>query len=243
MATREAVARADALLLEHLSPAQRDDYGRTRSFLVVTPGGRRYRLHGDRVNYQADLLAPDSEYVLAQYCVQPRDGQIPKSDSLLAQMLLLQTDEALFLFTANVNPKVSLIPRYLSGEIRPRQRIAPSTPQHEPDGFDVPRVIRDNRLRAGGPTNIQPITVGRPSRMSEAEQQVLLTYRCVHHIDAGVHTLSVSDDGRGWRVRYDCDCPTQYVSLRAHEERETQDMLRVGLVERAIESLRRAAGP
>lgn len=202
MATREARARADALLEEKLSPEQLADYRRSQSFLVVTPAGRRYRLHADRVNYQADLIAPDSEFVLAQYCVQPADQAVPKSDSLLAQMLLLQTDEARFLLTANEVLFVPHLHRYLNGELKPPE---PCTPQHEPD------------------PNIQPITIPlRVPRLSEAAQQILAAYRCAHHQDVGVRTLTDSPDGRGWRVRYDCDCPTQYVSFRAHEQRQRQ---------------------
>lgn len=193
MAAREAVARADALLKEKLSPEQRAEYERTQSFLVVTPAGRRYRLHADRVNFQADLLAPDSEYVLARYCVQPRNSLVPKSDSLLAQMLLLQADEALFLLTANADLKVSSLPRYLSGEIRP--------PSRDPS---------------------PPVAHRRTVVVSQREQtaeQIFRDYRCAVHNEPVV-SMADSDDGRGWRVRYACDCPTHYVSRRAHEERQ-----------------------
>jgi len=195
--TREAVRRADALLWEKLSPEQRAEYERTKSFLVVTPAGRRYRLHADRVNYQVDLLAPDSEYVLAKYCVQPRDAEIPKADALLAQMLLLLSDEALFLLTANVDPKVSSLHRYLSGEIRPRE---PEQPPSAPTGY-----------RIGG----SPPLARRDAMVLEIHE----TYRCAHH-GAPVTRVRRSADGRGFVVSYDCDCPSQYVSERAHGQRE-----------------------
>lgn len=208
--TKEAVARADALLRERLSPEQRADLARTRSFLVTTPAGRRYRLHEDRTNYQVDLLAPDSEYVLAKYCVQPRDQEIPRSDSLLAQMLLLQSDEALFLLTANVQLSVHALARYLSGEVVPRP---PNTPEHEP------RIAEYNDDHAFIFTGN---TMRRPNRREAAIDQIRVTYRCASHPDARVEGASESADGRSFHVRYTCDCPTQYVSLRAHEERQRQ---------------------
>jgi len=219
---RAAVGRADALLKEHLTPEQRDDLERTRSFVVITPAGRRYRLHADRVNYQADLLAPEDEYVLAQYCVRPRDSGVPKSDSLLTQMLLLQADEALFLLTANESLLVHAPHRYLSGEITPKQPDAPANvanyqrgfgPEDAPTWvgvFDSPTVMVDANLH-------DPPVRRNPRQASQAE--ISLTYRCAN-CDSGVRSMTESPDGRGWRVRYDCDCPTQYVSYRAHLERE-----------------------
>ena len=219
MTTREAVARADALLLERLSPEQREDYRRSRSFLVVTPGGRRYRLHADRVNYQADLLALESEFVLAQYCVQPAEAGVPKSDSLLTQMLLLQSDEARFLLTANETLFVPHLHKYLNGELQPP---APRTPEHEPtNAFHGTQFVPDESgWHIPGLIGAAANSIRRTRRQT-AEQQITADYRCATH-QTQVCSITESPDGRGWRVRYDCDCPTQYVSFRAHEQRQRQ---------------------
>jgi hypothetical protein len=98
-ARADAQRRARELLRSHLSDEQRDDYDRSRSFVVAVPSGRRYRIsHAWAFNVR-------DEADRTEYCVQFRRGlygrEIPIEDLMLGQKLLLECDEPRFLRTAN----------------------------------------------------------------------------------------------------------------------------------------------
>jgi hypothetical protein len=88
---REAELRAEALLLSWLSPSQRDQYRSRGWFDVVSRGGNRYRIWPWKVTR---LDVPR-----CAYCIEavPR---VPAADEMLANKLLLETDEQRFLATA-----------------------------------------------------------------------------------------------------------------------------------------------
>lgn len=93
-----AEAKAEALLLEHLTPEQRDSYTRKKEFEVQTESGRRYRLrHGWAGN--VDELDENGRAV-NRLCIHPA-VHVPNPDNLLAQKLLLQWDEERFRKIAN----------------------------------------------------------------------------------------------------------------------------------------------
>jgi hypothetical protein len=94
-----AQVRARELLRAHLNDDQRSEYDRKRSFVVVTPNGRSYRIKSAssyNVHGEADGI---------DYCVQLRSDAacrgIPVEDQMLAQKLLLEVDEPRFLRLAN----------------------------------------------------------------------------------------------------------------------------------------------
>ena len=92
---RRARLRAEALLWTWLSPAQRKQYGARRWFEVTTASGRRYRiLRGGVVR-----LDPRG----SGFCIEAT-SPVPVADEMLANKLLLETDERRFLATAHRFP-------------------------------------------------------------------------------------------------------------------------------------------
>ena len=92
---RRARRRAEALLWAWLSPAQRTQYRARRWFEVTTTSGRRYRiLRGGVVR-----LDPRG----SAYCIEAT-SPVPVADEMLANKLLLETDERRFLATAHRFP-------------------------------------------------------------------------------------------------------------------------------------------
>ena len=89
---RRARRRAEALLWAWLSPAQRKQYRARRWFEVTTASGRRYRiLRGGVVR-----LDPRG----SGFCIEAT-APVPVADEMLANKLLLETDERRFLATAH----------------------------------------------------------------------------------------------------------------------------------------------
>jgi hypothetical protein len=92
---RQARRRAEALLWAWLSPAQRKQYRRRRWFEVTAASGRRYRiLRGGVVR-----LDPRG----SGFCIEAT-SPVPVADEMLANKLLLETDERRFLATAHRFP-------------------------------------------------------------------------------------------------------------------------------------------
>jgi hypothetical protein len=92
---RRARARAEALLLAWLSPGQGAQYRSRGWFEVTTASGRRYRvLPGGVVR-----LRPRG----SAYCIEATSS-VPVADVMLANKLLLETDERRFLATAHRYP-------------------------------------------------------------------------------------------------------------------------------------------
>jgi hypothetical protein len=92
---RQARMRAEALLWSWLSPAQRSQYRARRWFEVTTASGRRYRiLRGGVVR-----LDPRG----SGFCIEAT-SPVPVADEMLANKLLLETDERRFLATAHRFP-------------------------------------------------------------------------------------------------------------------------------------------
>jgi hypothetical protein len=87
--------RARRLLLRHLSPAQRQTWKRHRWFEVAGQGCV-YRIHEGRA-MNVKQLRPGQP--VATLCAFPRG--VPMGDVLLAQKLMLETDEAGFLRVAH----------------------------------------------------------------------------------------------------------------------------------------------
>ena len=95
---KKADERAEALLLAHLTPDQRETLERMRHFVVQSERGRVYRLRRGRL---ANVDEMDKDRVVAQYCIHPSIHNIPEADSLLAQKLMLEMNEEQFLRIAN----------------------------------------------------------------------------------------------------------------------------------------------
>jgi hypothetical protein len=89
---RQARLRAEALLWAWLSPAQRRQYRTRRWFEVTTASGRRYRVLPRAVV----RLHPRG----SGYCIEAT-SPVPVADEMLANKLLLETDERRVLATAH----------------------------------------------------------------------------------------------------------------------------------------------
>jgi hypothetical protein len=89
---REASRRAETLLWAWLSPAQRRQYRARRWFEVTTASGRRYRI------LRGGVLRLDPRG--SGYCIEAT-SPVPVADEMLANKLLLETDERRFLATAH----------------------------------------------------------------------------------------------------------------------------------------------
>ena len=92
---REARLRAEALLWAWLSPAQRRQYRGRRWFEVTTASGRRYRV------LRGGVVRVDPRG--SGYCIEAT-SPVPVADEMLANKLLLETDERRFLATAHRFP-------------------------------------------------------------------------------------------------------------------------------------------
>jgi hypothetical protein len=96
--TRAAHARSKKLLLECLSPAQRDQLEKFDYFDVELPNGHAYRIHRGRSHNVRPLVnGREADLTL---CAHPGPW-VPDYDNALAQKLMLEHDEPGFLRLAN----------------------------------------------------------------------------------------------------------------------------------------------
>lgn len=102
-------ARAQALLLRHLTAAQQDLYTAEGCFWVRGSRGGKYLLTSSPFY---SVLRFRGRKWTARYCAtlrqSLRDLPLPQADILLAQKLLLETNEPLFRWTANTYGGVAL---------------------------------------------------------------------------------------------------------------------------------------
>lgn len=99
---KNAEARAEEILLEHLSAEQREDLRKKSSFFLEAIGNdgarRKYRI--DRGTHgNVKLMDDEGKKVVGSYCVQPKD--VPVADAMLAQVLWLRNNEEGFKKAAN----------------------------------------------------------------------------------------------------------------------------------------------
>lgn len=91
----EAQKRARALLMTNLSPAQRESLEKYR-FFDIGIEGKTYRIHQGT---HGNVRQVENGREIVTFCAQPDD--VPTEDAMLAQKLMLETDEAAFLRVAN----------------------------------------------------------------------------------------------------------------------------------------------
>jgi len=92
----EANRRARELLLAHLDEQQRSELERENRFHLIV-GERTYRVRRGR---QGNIDLIEQGRPTRRYCIHPAEF-LPDYDNLLAQKLLLETDEQEFLRIAN----------------------------------------------------------------------------------------------------------------------------------------------
>jgi hypothetical protein len=95
-----ATERANGLLLEHLTPEQRETFT-SRGWFVVVGGktGTRYRVRGGTLTGNVDVM--HGEKVRHRLCAHVPTGRVPMGDQLLAQKITLELAEDDFLRIAN----------------------------------------------------------------------------------------------------------------------------------------------
>lgn len=96
----EAKAKGRALLLSHLDDGQRATFEAGETFVVTGSAGSRYCVHLGR-QHNIWSINEDNRHV-RNYCIHVRDA-VPDEDNVLAQTLLLESNEAEFLRVANVS--------------------------------------------------------------------------------------------------------------------------------------------
>lgn len=92
-AAAAATSKANDLLLSFLDEGQKTSWKQKLSIDTATPSGNRYRLRGGWVV----RLDEHGEETPEQYCLQPRQANLPQADKVLGRLLLLQANESLFL--------------------------------------------------------------------------------------------------------------------------------------------------
>lgn len=93
--------RAEALLSDHLTTEQADTLATFGWFELTSQHGNRYRIYrGQVVNvYRVAETGSGRVRTVAGYCLRS-DPELPDADVMLAQMLLLRTDEDEFIARA-----------------------------------------------------------------------------------------------------------------------------------------------
>lgn len=102
---RSECERANQLLWSLLSPEQRQQVDREGWFGVTAWSGNRYRIYSPAtVAFNVRQVDP-AGHEIRQYCaIVPN---VPAADTMLAQKLLLETDESRFHLTANQRQSAS----------------------------------------------------------------------------------------------------------------------------------------
>jgi hypothetical protein len=95
----EADHKAKRLLVECLSPEQRDTLEKHNYFDVKLPSGATYRIHKGW-SHNVKRVKPDGTVDRGTFCAHPAD-MVPHYDNMLAQKFMLETDEQAFLRVAN----------------------------------------------------------------------------------------------------------------------------------------------
>ncbi len=94
--------RAVQLLMDHLTPRQKEQYKRTGTFDVEV-NGRRYCIYSGWSG-KVKLMDKDDR-LLESLCIHFNNGSmVPIPDLMLAQKLMLETDETEFRRIANITP-------------------------------------------------------------------------------------------------------------------------------------------
>lgn len=105
----DAMDRARLLLVSNLSPLQQQQFYKESSFVVEGKNGFRYRIRQGRMG-NVDVVNREG-IVVDRLCAHPREF-VPDFDTMLAQKLMLETDEDAFWRVANKH-----------GVSRPDQRV------------------------------------------------------------------------------------------------------------------------
>jgi hypothetical protein len=93
--------RADALLRSLLTEEQRESLDRHGHFTITGQSGYRYQLSARARSYNVTMMGKGLKRPVRLCALPPNAYALPMADQLIAQMLMLKSDEQLFLSTAN----------------------------------------------------------------------------------------------------------------------------------------------
>lgn len=93
----EANEKAEALLTEYLGDEQVEELTRARKFCVRGSKGGVYEIHRGQIQ---NVYRIEGNDLRTRWCAHPRET-VPDPDAMLAQALMLETDEERFLAIAN----------------------------------------------------------------------------------------------------------------------------------------------
>ena len=104
-AAKKAKQRAERLLDESLSEAQREELAKERYFTVEGGGSkRRYRIKAGKGVHGNVWEVDEQGREVASLCAAPR-GSLPEADALIAQKLWLEHNEEEFRKVANISQR------------------------------------------------------------------------------------------------------------------------------------------
>jgi hypothetical protein len=119
---RQARLRAEELLWAWLSPAQRQQYRARRWFEVTTTSGRRYRI------LRGGVVRIDPRG--SGYCIEAT-SPVPVADEMLANKLLLETDERRSWPPPTASPTAEQAVRHCKARVA-RARACSGANAHQP---------------------------------------------------------------------------------------------------------------
>ena len=98
----EARRKARRLLVDNLSPSQRQTFKRHGFFYVRAQSGNEYRIERAFTHNVKLIKGRRKKTTISTYCAHPNEP-VPTCDSMLAQKLMLEADERGFLDIANIS--------------------------------------------------------------------------------------------------------------------------------------------
>jgi hypothetical protein len=97
-----AKAKAEQLLVEHLTEEQEQAWKENRAIFVTAKSGRRFKIREGRAGTIEEINAEGK--AIRSFCVHVEPHNVPDADNVLAQKLALEHNEEALLRMANNHP-------------------------------------------------------------------------------------------------------------------------------------------
>jgi len=99
---KHAKAKAEQLLVEHLTEEQEKAWKENRAIFVTAKSGRRFKIREGRAGNIEEINAEGK--AIRSFCVHVEPYNVPDADNVLAQKLALEHNEEALLRVANSHP-------------------------------------------------------------------------------------------------------------------------------------------
>jgi hypothetical protein len=99
---KRAKAKAEQLLVEHLTEEQEKAWKENRAIFVTAKSGRRFKIKEGRAGNIEEINAEGKS--IRSFCVHVEPYNVPDADNVLAQKLALEHNEEALLRVANSHP-------------------------------------------------------------------------------------------------------------------------------------------